>query len=303
MRNAILYVSTVLIWGSTWLAIEYQVGQASVFASVFYRFAIAAVLMWAYCLCFKVNMRFSLKGHTFILLLALFNFSLNYVLIYQSQVYLTSAMTCIVFSTMLVMNIVNTKLFFGDTIAPKVYAGAALGLLGLVVLFWNDLKFNDSGAFYGLAFGLGAALVASIGNMVSVRNSRANMNLLAVNAWGMLYGTLALALMIVFTGADFSASWQTEYILSLLYLAVFGTVIAFATYYALLNDMGPEKASYAIVLFPAVAVLLSSLFEDFTWSSNTFLGFTLVLVGNAVILTPIDKIKLWACRLSSSTVS
>jgi len=189
------------------------------------------------------------------------------------------------------MNIINTRLFFGDHIASKVYIGAAFGLIGLVVLFWKELVMNDMGtpenhSWLGLAFGLAAALTASLGNMVSVRNSRVGVNVFAANAWGMLYGTLALGLIILISGTGFSLSIEPSYIASLLYLAIFGTVIAFATYYVLLNDMGPEKASYAIVLFPVVAVALSSVFEGFVWSSYTFVGFVLVLLGNGIILAP-----------------
>ncbi|WP_353414360.1 DMT family transporter [Arenicella sp. 4NH20-0111] len=291
MKNTILYIATVLIWGSTWLAIEFQLGEASVLTSVFYRFAIAAAVMWLYCLWAKVPLNFSVKNHGYIALLALFNFSMNYVLIYSSQKYLTSAMTSIAFSTMLLMNIVNTRLFFGSQISARVYLGALLGIFGLVALFWNDLATNDENSLLGLALVLASALVASLGNMASVRNSRAGMNVLAVNAWGMLYGALALALIVIATGTGFDASWTPAYTGSLLYLAIFGTVIAFATYYVLLNEMGPEKASYSIVLFPMVAVVLSSLFEDFVWSANTFIGFALVLLGNVVILTPVAKIR------------
>ena len=291
MKNAILYITTVLIWGSTWLAIEFQLGETAVLASVFYRFSIAALIMWAYCLTFKVNMTYGLKDHGFIGLMALFNFSLNYVLIYQSQQYLTSAMTCIVFSTMLLMNIINTRLFFGDKIASKVWLGALLGLGGLVVLFWNELGESQSDTWLGLSLGLAATLTASFGNMVSVRNSRSGVNVLAANAWGMLYGSLALGLMMIVLGTDFAISWQSDYLISLLYLAIFGTVIAFATYYILLNEMGPGKASYVIVLFPVVAVVLSSLFEGFVWTGYTFTGFVLVLLGNAVILAPEKKMK------------
>ena len=189
------------------------------------------------------------------------------------------------------MNIINTRLFFGDKIAPKVWLGALLGLGGLVVLFWNELGESQSDTWLGLSLGLAATLTASFGNMVSVRNSRSGVNVLAANAWGMLYGSLALGLMMLVLGTDFAISWQPDYLISLLYLAVFGTVIAFATYDILLNEMGPGKASYVIVLFPVVAVVLSSLFEGFVWTGYTFTGFVLVLFGNAVILAPEKKVK------------
>lgn len=292
MKNIVLYVATVLIWGSTWLAIEFQLGEVDVAASVFYRFTIAAVIMWAYCFFAKVPMRFSKHDHGFIMLLALLNFSLNYTLLYYSQNFLSSAMTSIAFSTMLLMNIVNTRLFFGAKIAPRVYIGAMFGILGIVALFWEDLRStaNSDNSLTGLLLVIAGALVASLGNMVSVRNSRTGMNVLAVNAWGMCYGAIALGLVVMVTDATFGFSTSPAYIGSLMYLAVFGTVIAFAVYYLLLSNIGPEKASYVIVLFPVIAVILSSAFEGFRWTSNTFIGFALVLLGNAILLTPTEKI-------------
>lgn len=292
MKNTLLYIGTVLIWGSTWLAIEFQLGEVPVFVSLVYRFAIAAVLMWVYCVWAKVPMSFSRRNHLFIGLLALFNFSMNYALLYYSQKYLTSAMTSIAFSTMLLMNIVNTRIFFGSKITMKVYLGAILGILGIAALFWDDLGAVEvsGSSLLGLSLVLAGALVASFGNMVSVRNSKEGMNVFAVNAWGMLYGTVILTVLVFASGTEFTISMQSGYLLSLLYLGVFGTVIAFATYYVLLNDMGPEKASYVLVLFPVVAVILSTLFEGFVWTNNTFLGFALVLLGNAIILTPFEKL-------------
>jgi len=290
MKNLFLYIITVLVWGSTWLAIEFQLGDVDVAASVAYRFMISAVLMWAYCLWAKISMSFERRDHAYILLLAAFNFSLNYAVIYASQRYLSSAMTSIAFSTMLLMNIINTRLFFGTKIAPKTYLGALLGISGIVALFWHDLSsFSDgSGALLGLGLVLTSALIASLGNMVSVRNSNNDMNVFAVNAWGMLYGALILTAWVLLSDAEFSFSSSQSYVLSLVYLSVFGTVIAFASYYVLLKEMGPERASYVIVLFPVVAVTLSSFFEGFEWRSNTLIGFALVLIGNAIILTSKD---------------
>jgi drug/metabolite transporter (DMT)-like permease len=293
MQNILLYLVTVIIWGSTWFAIEFQLGEVAVEASLTYRFALSALLMWLFCWWRRLPMQFSWQNHLFIALLALLNFALNYLLIYQAQQHLTSAMTAIAFTTMLLMNIVNTRLFFGKPVAKRIYFGALMGIVGIVVLFYPDLDGLDltNASLVGLLLVLGSALSASLGNMVSVRNSRAGLPIMQVNAWGMLYGSVALALMVWLSGTSFTFSTEPAYVISLLYLAVFGSVIAFATYFALLKGMGPEKASYVIVLFPLVAVVLSTLFEDFVWTSYTFSGFALVLLGNALVLTPFAKIK------------
>ena len=293
MQNTLLYLVTVLIWGSTWIAIEFQLGVVAIEVSLLYRFALSALLMWLFCWWRRLPMQFCAKDHAFIGLLAVLNFALNYLLIYQAQQHLTSAMAAIAFTTMLLMNIINTRLFFGKPVAKRIYFGALMGIAGIAVLFYPDLDGLDltNASLLGLILVLGSALSASLGNMVSVRNSRAGLPIMQVNAWGMLYGSLALALLIWFSGKPFTFDPSPAYITSLLYLAVFGSVIAFATYFALLKRMGPEKASYVIVLFPLVAVVLSTLFEDFVWTGYTFAGFALVLAGNALVLTPFAKIK------------
>lgn len=298
MRSALLYTITVLIWGSTWLAIEFQLGVVAPEVSLVYRFALAALLMWGYCLFSPLSMRFPLADHVFFIVLALFNFGLNYIILYKAQQYLTSAMASIAFSTLLLMNIINTRLFFGRVIAKRIYLGTALGIFGLVALFWPDIKTLDfaSDAMYGLGLALGGTFLASLGNMASVRNSSRHIGVMQGNAWGMLYGTLALIAVALIRDAEFSFSTEPHYVFSLLYLSVFGTVIAFASYFLLLRDIGPEKASYSIVLFPFVAVVLSTLYEDFVWHTNTILGFLLVIFGNAIVLTPIEKLRYWQAK-------
>ncbi|KJY87097.1 EamA/RhaT family transporter [Pseudoalteromonas piscicida] len=295
MKNLFLYAITVLIWGSTWLAIEYQLGSINEFVSLFYRFGLAAVCMWAFVIYKRVPMRFSRRDHGFFILLALCNFGANYLFLYWAQAHLTSAMASIAFSLLLVVNIVNTKLFFAKPIAKRIYFGASLGTLGIVSLFWHDLVAFDlqSEAFLGLSLALLGTVVASLGNMVSVRNSNQQIDVMAGNAWGMLYSAVMLATYVTFSEHQFINQAPASYWWSLIYLSVFGTVIAFGCYFSLLKNIGPEKASYLIVLFPFVAVALSTLFEGFEWQQNTFIGFILVILGNAIVLTPLDRIYAW----------
>ena len=293
MKNTLLYIVTVLVWGSTWLAIEFQLGVVPVEVSLVYRFAIAALIMWIYCLASGISLRFARRDHLYIVILALGNFSTNYLFMYLAQGYLTSAMASIAFSTILLMNIVNTRLFFGKKIALRIYVGAIIGICGIVTLFWGDLKDLDiSGqSAIGLGLVLTGTLIASLGNMTSVRNSNHGLNIFAANAWGMLYGTIALIVYTKFQGSEFIFSYQTSYIVSLLFLSVFGTVIAFGCYFVLLRDLGPEKATYLMVLFPIVAVGLSSVFEGFVLTENILAGFGLVLLGNLIVLTTPDRLR------------
>lgn len=293
MRGVLLYVATVLIWGSTWLAIEFQLGVVEPQVSLVYRFALAAVLMWIYIGIKKLPMSYTAKDHFFFMTLAICNFAFNYLILYWAQAYLSSAMTSIAFSTLLVMNMLNTRLWFGKPIAGRIYLGAALGLAGIVALFWQDIKSLDwsSEAMLGLGLALGGTLVSSFGNMVSLRNSKRQIGVMQGNAWGMLYGAITLTVVVLLCGNEFTFDYTLPYVASLLYLSVFGTVIAFACYFVLLKEIGPEKASYSTVMFPVVAVALSIMFEGFVWQSNTVVGFMLVLMGNVIVLTPVHKLK------------
>ena len=295
MRSAVLYLMTVLIWGSTWLAIEFQIGVVAAEVSLVYRFAIAAILMWVFCLWHGLDMRLSRAHHIFVVVLAACNFGFNYLFLYWAQAYLSSAMTSIAFSTLLIFNIVNTRLFFGKPIAPRIYIGAMFGIVGIGALFWADLREFDlsTGAFLGLGLALIGTFLASLGNMISVRNSNKKIGVMQGNAWGMLIGSVLLFFYSLVAGTPFTIDWSVGYITSLMYLSLFGTMIAFACYFALLKEIGPEKASYAIVLFPVVAVVLSTFFEGFVWQPNTVIGFVLVLMGNAIVLTPMQKIVTW----------
>lgn len=304
VRSTLLYVITVLIWGSTWLAIEFQIGVVAPEVSLVYRFAIAAMLMWSFCLWRRLDMRINSTDHLFLVILAACNFGFNYLILYWAQEFLTSAMTSIAFSTLLMFNIINTRILFGKPIAGRIYIGAIIGIVGIGALFWFDLReFDLSGeSVIGLGLALAGTFVASIGNMVSVRNSNKGVGVMQGNAWGMMFGSILLIIYTLISGASFIVDWSFAYLSSLLYLSVFGTVIAFACYFALLKDIGPEKASYSIVLFPVVAVVLSTLFEGFEWHINTVIGFVLVLIGNAIVLTPMKRIRLWLNLRQSAVV-
>lgn len=301
MKNTFLYVVTVLIWGSTWLAIEYQLGEVAVEVSLVYRFGLAGLLILAFSKVAGLSLKFSLKQHAYIALLGLLNFCLNYVTLYEAQKHLSSAITSIVFSILLLMNIVNTRIFFGKPIPFKTYLGAIVGIAGIVVLFWPEVSDFQSAetTLVGLLLVLSGALSASLGNMVSVRNSQNDYPVLQSSGWGMLYGTVFLVIYAAFSGSEYTFGTKASYWISLAYLTVFGTVIAFYSYFVLLKNIGPEKTSYSIVLFPLVAVVLSTMFENFQWTSYTFGGFLLVGLGNLLVLIP--KQKLIACLEFFST--
>jgi len=286
MSNWFLYLVTVLVWGSTWFAIEFQLGTVAPEVSIFYRYLLAAGLLFSWCRYRGLKLQFSLRAHGSFLMLGVLLFSLNYITAYYAQQYITSAMTAIAFSMMVWMNIVNARIFFGTRAGWRVIAGAVLGVVGIAVLFLPQVEqfsFSDM-TLYGAGLAVLGAYLASLGNIVSQASQQEGLPIVQSNAWGMLYGSILTAAVALWQGREFNFDASPDYIISLLYLTVFGSIIAFGSYLTLLGRIGAHKAGYAMVMFPLVAVLVSVLFEGLELGSSIVAGMLLVLSGNVFIL-------------------
>ena len=286
MNNAVLYGLTVLIWGSTWFAIEFQLGVVAPEISLVYRYGSASLLLFAWCRLRGLRLRFAPVEHGRFILLGLLLFGINYIIAYRAQMYITSALTAIAFSTMVWMNIINARLFFGVRAGWRVLLGALLGVAGIVTLFApqiGELSFTDT-VFFGSFLAVLSAVVASFGNMVSQASQKANLPVVQTNAWGMFYGALFTAVLARANGQEFDFEWSAAYISSLAYLTVFGSIIAFGAYLTLLGRIGAHKAGYAMVMFPVVALILSTLFEGLEIDASIVVGTLLVLAGNLFVL-------------------
>ena len=290
MNNLSLYLLTVLIWGSTWIAVEYQIPEsgANVAAeiSIFYRYVIATLVIFIWCKILKLNLKFNLRTHLVFLALGLFLFCLNYICVYVGQGYIASALMAIIFSTLSWMNILNARIFFGTRSGWRVILGAISGMAGLCLMFWpsiENISLTDATVIGGL-IGLLGAYFASIGNMISQATQKRNLPVMETNAWSMFYGAILTGLISLGRGQEFTIDLSFEYITSLLYLAIFGSVIAFWAYLTLLGRIGANKAGYATIAFPVIAILLSVLFEGLEMTAPLLIGMIMVLVGNLSII-------------------
>ena len=281
-----LYAVVVLIWGSTWIAIQFQLSVAPE-AAVAYRFALATLILMAWCGLRRLPMRFSRRDHLFMAALGVCLFSFNYVLIYIASIHLTSGLLAVVFSTIVIMNMINGAIFFHRRPETRTVIGAVLGMAGISLVFARDLAAFDlaTGGSIGLLLSLAGSYIASLGNMASARNHAQGIPVMQANAFGMLYGTVMLFGYIAVSGVPLTFDTSPSFLAALVYLALFGSVIGFGTYLTLLGKIGPDRASYSSVMFPVVALLLSTWFEDFIWTGNIILGVGLTMLGNVVILT------------------
>jgi len=286
MNNYFLYVFTVLIWGSTWLAIKFQLGVVDPMISVTYRFTLAALLLLAYCKVTGLKMTFTRAEHLFIALQGLLLFSFNYWLVYLAEVHLTSGLVAVIFSMIIFMNITNGRLLLGSPISPPMVLGALTGVSGLALIFWPEISaFTLSDLnLRGFLFGFAGAYLASLGNILSARNQKHSIPVMQTNAFGMAYGALFLLVFSILGGKPFVFEFTLPYVFSLLYLSVLGSIVAFGFYLTLLGRIGADRAAYVTLLIPVVALCISTLFEGYRWSAQALIGLGLVLAGNVMVL-------------------
>ncbi len=287
MNVFFLFATTVLIWGSTWLAVKWQLGEVDPGASVLYRNGIATVLLFAWCFARGVALRFALRDHLVFMFLGIFLFSVNYWLVYQAAAFLTTGLIAVVFSTIVFFNLFTARLMLGYRINLTVVWGALVGISGIVLLFsgeLSELSLQDK-SLTGLLIALTATLCASIGSVTATYiGTNRSIPVIPYNAWGLFYGCVALFIALAASGTPFAFEQTARYTLSLLYLGIFGTAIAFVCYLKLIGLVGPDKAGYAFLMFPVVALALSTIFEAYRWSITGLLGLALIIAGSYLAL-------------------
>ena len=286
-----LFAVASAIWGSTWLAIKYQLTDVAPEVSVAYRFALASALLAVWCVGTGRSLRFSRKDHAYLAAVGVTMFGLNYIGIYWAERLVASGLVAVLFSTIVFLNPIGMRVFFGTPLTARTFIAAAMGVAGVALLFLPELAQARGGgaATYGVAFGLGATVIASGGNLIAQRNQRAGIPTLAGNCWGMAYGALVAAVAASVQGAEWTFDAQPGYIVSLAYLALFGSVIAFGAYLTLLRRIGATRAAYTAVATPVIALALSTLFEGYRWTWVGALGVVLAIAGNALALRPPRK--------------
>jgi len=285
-QNVLLYVVTILIWGSSWLVIKFQLGVVDPMVSVAYRFLLASGISWIYCRYSGLQLSFRLRDHGFMFLQGVSLFALNYWLFYISELTLTSGLAAVIFSTIVVMNMLNGAIFLKNRLELRVVIGAVLGLSGIILVFWPEVSDFETGSenLFAATLAVLATFLASLGNISSARNQREGIPVVQSNTYGMTYGALLMLVLAWSTGREFNFEFTVSYFSSLVFLSVFASIIAFWSYLTLLGRVGVERAAYATLIFPLVALGISTIFEGFQWSANAVIGIVLILGGNLLIL-------------------
>ena len=294
----LLFIAAVLIWGSTFLVITFQLGEVAPAISVVYRFGLGALILFGWCLLRRARLWISWQRQGWLVLQGVLNFGLSYVCTYQAEGYIVSALVAVMFALMVFWNAIGARLIFGTPLTWQTVCAAAISISGVVMLFshslqqaWHSMVITSTNTvagavpanghfLLGLALSFAATLSASVGNMVAVKVGRDHDNsVLVTTAWAMLWGMLSVAVWALITGQPWVLPSTPVYWMAMLYLALFGSVIAFTAYFTLINRIGPGKAAYTGVLTPVVSVLLSMRFEGYQPGIVGVLGMALCLAG------------------------
>ena len=285
-KNFYLFAIPALIWGSTWIIITFQLGKIDPLISVIYRFGLAGIFMLFFSWLKRLNLIFSVRDHFFMAIQGFFLFGLNYWLAYQAELYIPSGLLAVAFSTLVFMNIGFGSLLLHRPVNSKVAWAALAGLTGTILIFRSQLIILDmnSETIKGTLLAFGSVMLASIGNITSAYNQESKIPVIQANAFGMLYGCLFMSILALILGREFAFDASLPYITSLIYLTIFGSVIAFAGYLTLIGRIGADKAAYTLVVIPIIAIIISVIFEDYQITPSVVFGMSLIIVGNVIAL-------------------
>ncbi len=281
-----LYATVVLSWGFSWIALRAQVGVVAPEVSVLWRFVLAGAIMWAWVALRGERIRFDAVTHLHFAAAGVLIFSFNFVMFYYGGMTIPSGLLAVVFSLASIGNLLMAALFLGQRIGPRVAFGGALGAIGIGLLYLPEI----AGAEFSPAVlvGLGMCILGTLsfcgGNIVSGLLQKRGVALLPTMAWGMTYSVIFLLTVSLARGLPLIIEPTAKYIGALVFLAIIASVVAFAAYIGLLRRIGPARAGYATVLFPLVALSVSTLVEGYAWTPLAALGAAFALAGNLVVL-------------------
>ena len=285
--NIMLYLAVVLIWGTTWIAIflQQEAANTPVLVAVFWRFLLASVLMLVILKLIKRLRPLDKQDHLFCLLQGCCVFGFNFVCFYHAAAWISSGLESVIFSMAVLYNALNSWIFFRQRPPFRLLPAAVLGLGGIVALFWNDIQAAHPAPqlLWGVGLSALGTLGFSLGNMISTRHQRRQRDVLTTNSYAMFYGAIMMAILAVLNGDSLAPTFNLQWLGSMSYLAIFGSVLGFGAYFTLVGRIGASQAAYSTLLFPLVALTLSTIYEGYQWHNNAIVGLVMILMGNMVM--------------------
>ena len=283
-----LFAIAALIWGTTWHAIVYQLAYTSPEVGVAVRFALAGALLLAFAAWRGEGMRLPARAHAWLALQGVFMYSLAYLFVYHAERHVPSGLVAVGYSASPLVTGVGGWLLWRTALNARFVVGGVLCIAGITLIFWPEFAqvTGSEATRLGAAFTIGAVLLSGIGSLAASRNTQYRLPFWSAIGWGMLYGATLSWLVVLFSGQRIVLPSAPSWWLSLAYLSLAGSVIAFACYLELQRRIGPGPASTVGVMTPLLALVISAAFEGWRPDALTFAGAALAVIGNVLILRP-----------------
>ncbi len=293
MSSPILFLLASAIWGSTFWAITLQLGHVAPTVSVVYRFSLASICLFALCRARGHSLWLPWRSQKWMALHGSLAFTGSYICTYFSEQYLVSALVAVLFSLLVIWTPLGERIVFGKPLSWRIVGAGAISITGVSLLFshsiidtWQSLQNNSNAAhnaqfFLGLSLALCATFASAGSNLALTKVRQQSPDVFLTTAWAMAWGSLFVSIIAVLRGDEWGLPSATSYWVSLIYLALFGSVIAFSAYFMLIDRIGGHKAVYVGVVTPVISVLLSIQFENYRPGLIEWLGMALCLAGVA----------------------
>lgn len=283
----LLYAAAVVVWGTTWIMMKFQLGEVAPAASLTYRYAAAGVLLLVGAAAFGKRIRLARAEHLWCVLQGACMFSVNYWLTYLAAAHLTTGIISVFFAGVPAVTMLLNAVRARRMPTARSATGAMMGVAGIALVFWPEV---ERVSLDGPEVGAGLLILVSVamfstGGLVGARNQLSGMPRFATIGWAMVYGGMIMACLTLARGETFGFEWTPRYVGSLFWLVVMGSLAVFVLYFTVVERIGAEKASYATVLFPLVALVVSTFAEDYHWPLLALIGVPLALIGNGLVLS------------------
>lgn len=288
------FIGMSLAWSFSWFAMKLQVDSfLPLELSVFYRFALTSLSMFALCFVSKQRLALTKKEVPFFFFIGLSNFFLNFLIGYYAVKFIPSGVIAVTFSLSIISSEIISSFIDKRKMEKKVLISSAIGFVGLAFFIFPSLKFSENSdmmrTLIGFALSLVMMVIYSGGNVLVGKNRKINSTPLYTSiAYGSGFGAVFLLAINLIEGNQFAFDFSAKYLFSLGYLVIFASVIAFICLFYLIQKIGSAKANYTALIYPALALVVSSFFENFQFNALNVIGFFMIISALAIEFMPTD---------------
>lgn len=285
MKARFVWLVLCGIWGSTWLFIKLGLQDLPPLTFAGIRFVIACTILFVFIRIRGLHLPTTRSDWGFLAVTGILSFGLNYGLVFWGEQYISSGLAAVLQSTLPAFGIVFAHLHLpGERLSWAKIFGVILGVCGVGVVFSNQLAVEGRQAFAGCVALVLSALFAAYANvLVKARGTKLDPAILAGGQ--MFFGLLLLfAVGLPMEGNPLNFRWTPMALLSLFYLAVVGSVIAFVLYYWLVLKIDVTKSMLIALVTPVVAVILGMIVLDEEIGWRTLIGGAMIMTGISFIV-------------------